>query len=58
MKFSGKMCRKVISKVTKSQGSTFSLEDTFFEEPNGWKDKIDPPPPNHFRVKGKIMLLK
>ena len=30
-------------KVTKSQGSTLSLEDTFFEEPQG--GQIDPLPP-------------
>ena len=28
MKFSGKMCFKIILKVTKNQGSTLSLEDT------------------------------
>ena len=33
MKFSGKMCLKVILKVTKNQGFTLSLEDTFFEKP-------------------------
>ena len=32
MKFSGKMCLKIIVKVTKDQGFTFSLEDTFFEK--------------------------
>ena len=35
MKFSGKMCFKIILKVTKNQGFTFSLEDTFFEKPQG-----------------------
>ena len=33
MKFSGKMCLKIILKVTKNQGFTLSLEDTFFEKP-------------------------
>ena len=33
MKFSGKMCFKIILKVTKKQGFTVSLEDTFFEKP-------------------------
>ena len=33
MKFSGKMCFKVILKVTKNLGFTLSLEDTFFEKP-------------------------
>ena len=33
MKFSGKMRLMIILKVTKSQGFTLSLEDTFFEKP-------------------------
>ena len=33
MKFSGKMCFNIILKVTKNQGCTLSLEDTFFEKP-------------------------
>ena len=39
MKFSGKMCLKIILKVTKNQGFTLSLEDTFFEKPHdgGWE---------------------
>ena len=35
MKFSGKMCFKIILKVTKKQGSTLSIEDTFFKKPQG-----------------------
>ena len=35
MEFSGKMFLKIILKVTKKQGFTLSLEDTFFEEPEG-----------------------
>ena len=35
MKFSGKMCLKIILKVTKNQGFTLSLEDAFFEKPLG-----------------------
>ena len=35
MKFSGKMCLKIMLKVTKNQGVTLSLEDTFFEKPQG-----------------------
>ena len=31
MKFSGKMCFKITLKVTKNQGSTLSIEDTFFK---------------------------
>ena len=35
MKFSGKMCFKIVLKVTKNRGFTLSLEDTFFEKPQG-----------------------
>ena len=35
MKFSGKMCFKIISKVTKKQGSALSIEDTFFKKQQG-----------------------
>ena len=35
MKFSGKMCLKIILKFTEEQGFTLSLEDTFFEKPQG-----------------------
>ena len=48
MKFSRKMCLKMILKVTKNQGFTLSVEDTFFEKPQGWC-QIDPP--SRFRVK-------
>ena len=34
MKFSGKMCLKIILKVTKNQGFTLYLEDTFFKKPS------------------------
>ena len=44
MKFSGKMCLMIITKVTKNHGFTLCLEDTIFEK------KIDPP--SRFRVKG------
>ena len=33
MKFSGKMCLKIILKVTKNQDFTLSLEDTVSEKP-------------------------
>ena len=33
MKFSGKMCLKIILKVTKNQGFTLSIEGRFFEKP-------------------------
>ena len=35
MEFSVKMCFKIILKVTKEQGFTMSLEDTFNEKPQG-----------------------
>ena len=38
MKFSGKMCFKTILKVTKNQGSTLSIEDTFFKKPQEKKE--------------------
>ena len=44
MKFLGKMCLKIILKVTKNQGFTFSLKDTFFEKPQGG-GQFDPSPP-------------
>ena len=40
MKFSGKMC---LRGVTKNQRFTLSLEDTFFEKPQG-ASQIDPLP--------------
>ena len=44
MKFLEKMSLKIILKVTKNQGLTFSLEDTIFEKPQEGS-QIDPPPP-------------
>ena len=35
MKFSEKMCLKIILEVTKNQGLTLSVEDTFFKKPQG-----------------------
>ena len=43
----------IILKVTKNQGFTLSLEDTFFEKPQ-W-GQIDLP--NRFRVKGTLMQI-
>ena len=53
MKFSGNMCFKIILKATKNQGSTLSLEGTFFEKPQerGWGSIWPPLPPRHFRIK-------
>ena len=42
MEFSGKMYLMTILKVTKNQGLTFSLEDTFFEKPQGGGVKLTP----------------
>ena len=50
MKFSGKMCLKIILKVTKNQSFTLPSEVTFFEKPQGGgegeKGQIDPPLPH------------
>ena len=35
MKFSGKMYFEIMLKVTKYQGFTLSLQDIFFEKPQG-----------------------
>ena len=44
MKFSGKMCLKIILKVTKSQGFTLSVGDTFFEKLREGGVKLTPLP--------------
>ena len=36
MKFSGKMGHMMVLKVTKKQGFTLSLEDTFFAQKEGY----------------------
>ena len=44
MKFLGKMCFKLILNVTKNEGLTLSLEDTFFEKSqwgSNWRIIID-----------------
>ena len=40
MKFSGKMCFKIILKVTKNQGSVLSKEDIFLKKPQ--RGQFDP----------------
>ena len=45
------MCFKIILKVTKKQGFTLSLEDTFFEKPQG-ASQIDPFPTSPLAVLG------
>ena len=50
MKFSRKVCLKIVLKVRKKQSLTLSLEDTFFEKPQGGGGQIDhlpPPSPPH-----------
>ena len=44
----------IILKVTKNQGFTLSLADTFFEKPQG--DEVDPP--TRLRVKKNIRKKK
>ena len=57
MKFSGKMCLMIILKVTKNQGFTLSLEDKFFEKPQGG-GQIDPPGILGLRNHRALKLLK
>ena len=57
MKFSGKMCFKIIFKVTKSQGFTLSLEDAFFEKPRGERGEGVKFPPSCFRVKVSVLKI-
>ena len=46
MKFSEKMCLKMILKVTKTQGFTLSLKDAFSEKPQwGQIDSLPLPSP-------------
>ena len=51
MKFSEKMCLKIILKVTKIQGFTLSLEDTLFNKPQGGQIDL----PSGFRVKSILL---
>ena len=43
MNFSGKMCFKIILKVSKNRVLTHSLEDAFFEKPEGGVNLTPPP---------------
>ena len=60
MKFSGKMCFKIILKVTKNQGFTLSLEDTFFEKPQRERGrvKLTPPVVLGLRLQCYVALLR
>ena len=42
MNFSEKMCLMITLKVTKNQGFTLSLEDSFFEKLQGGEGQFDP----------------
>ena len=61
MKFSGKMCFKILLKVTKNQGYPLSLGDTFFEksQSGGWGgvNLTLPPPPSLPAVLGLTIAL-
>ena len=46
IRFSGKMWLMIILKVTKNQGFTLSLEDTYFEKPQGRGSDWNPSPPS------------
>ena len=53
MKFSGKMCFEIILKVTKNEGCTLFIEDTFFKKPRervGKEGGGQFDPPRHIRV--------
>ena len=51
------ICLKIILKVTKNQGFSLSVEDKFFEKPQGGI-KLTAPPPSRFRVKILSSLLR
>ena len=52
MKFSGKLCLIIMLKVTKNQGVILSLEDAFFEKPQGGRGSNWHPPTNRPIVLG------
>ena len=52
MKLLGKMCFKIILKVTKNQSFTCSLEDTFFRKTTGG---VKLTLPNSFKFKKKVI---
>ena len=58
MKSLGKMCFKIILKVTKNEDFTLSLEDIFFEKRQGGV-KLIPPllPTSRFRVKTVLVTI-
>ena len=58
MKFSGKVCFKIILKVTKNQSFTLSLEDTFFKKPQSGSNWPPTPPPSSPAVWGLICCFR
>ena len=53
MKFSGKMCLKIIIKVTKNQDFALSLEDRYFGKPQGvggGGGGVKLTSPSHFKI--------
>ena len=58
MKFSGKMCLRIILKVTKNQDFTLCLEDAIFKKLQGVEVKLPPPlpPPAVLGLKKKEKL--
>ena len=53
IKFSEKICFKIILKVTKNQGSTLCKEDAYFQKPQGrWGGEgVNLTPPSQIRFK-------
>ena len=56
MNFSGKMCFKIILKVSKSHGSTLSIEDAFFKKPQGGGVNLIPHPYPTLHSPGRLGL--
>ena len=56
MIFSGKIFFKIILKVTKNQGSTVSIEDTFFKKPHGGGGSQFDRPPGRLGLKLRSIL--
>ena len=56
MKFSGKMCLKIILKFIENQGFTLSLKDTFLENHSGGGQTDHLSPRSRFRVKSYKFL--
>ena len=57
MKFSGNMWLMILSKVTKNQGFTLPLEDTFFKKPQGRGESNWPPSRSRVKILAKVNLF-